>query len=189
MKFLLFLSLLTQFAITNAQDQWALAKDKDRIQIFTRKLDHQKVKEFKAITYTSKTVDELERILDDVQHYPNWVYSVSKGKLIDKKGNNRTLYYSLDLPWPVSDRDLVIQSIKTKDNGLRYDMTAIQGKIDEKSGFVRMVNAYGSWQFIPEKDKVKIVYQFYGDPAGSIPAWMINMMLVDGPFETLMKLR
>jgi len=189
MKFTVSLCLFFLFFQINAQENWTLEKDQEGIKVYTRHKKGFVIKEFKAITYTSKSISELEEILEDVENYPNWVYSVSSGKLIKELGNDRTLYYSLDLPWPVSDRDIVIQSVKSKDNGLRYDMTATQGGYPDQSGLVRMTSAFGSWQFIPKDGKIEITYQFYGNPAGSIPTWMINMLIVDGPFETLKKLR
>ena len=193
MKYLFFVLvlLLTQFSTLNAQDQWVLAKDKDEVQIFTRKLDHRRVKEFKAVTYTSKSVDELEAIIKDVELYPDWVYSVTHGELLETNGESRILYYIFGVPWPVSDRDMVIESFKTTDDdgNLKFDLNLVKDLKPEVSGYVRMKEVFGSWTFIPKLDKTKIIYQFYGDPSGSLPAWLINMFIVDGPHETLVNLR
>ncbi len=191
MKYLFFAILFFQFTSSFAQEQWSLAKDKDEVQIFTRKLDHRRVKEFKAVTYTSKSVDELEAIIKDVEHYPDWVYSVTHGELLETNGESRILYYIFGVPWPVSDRDMVIESFKTTDeNGnLKFDLKLVKDHKPEVSGYVRMKEVFGSWTFIPKGGKTKIIYQFYGDPAGSLPAWLINMFIVDGPHETLVNLR
>lgn len=191
MKYILFFLLLAQFSFLQAQKDWLLEKDKDGVQIFTRKLDHHKVKEFKAITYTSKSVSDLEKLIKDVEHYPDWVYSVSFGELLEEDGDSRILYYIFDVPWPVSDRDMVIKSFKTQDEfgNLKFNINLVKDYKPEISGYVRMKEVFGSWTFIPEGDNTKIIYQFYGDPSGNLPAWLVNMFIVEGPYETMVNLR
>ena len=42
------------------------------------------------------------------------------------------------------------------------------------------------WNLYPQKDgRVKIEYFLKSDPAGSIPTWMVNLALDQGPIETI----
>jgi len=53
-----------------------------------------------------------------------------------------------------------------------------------------MKEAIGFWLFDPiESDKVEITYQMHIDPGGSIPAWVLNMFIVDAPIDDLKAIR
>ena len=44
----------------------------------------------------------------------------------------------------------------------------------------------GLWIFNPvSKGVTEIIYQYQGDPGGSIPGWVANLFIVDGPYKTL----
>ena len=53
-----------------------------------------------------------------------------------------------------------------------------------------MPSGKGKWVFTPlENGKTQVYHQFGGDPGGSIPAWIVNMFLVDGPYKTMLGLQ
>jgi hypothetical protein len=53
-----------------------------------------------------------------------------------------------------------------------------------------MPSGRGSWEFIPlGNGTTKVYHNFGGDPGGKIPAWIVNMFLVDGPYKTMIGLR
>jgi hypothetical protein len=46
------------------------------------------------------------------------------------------------------------------------------------------------WTITPLKDgSLSLEYQLLVDPGGSVPAWLVNLAVVDGPFETMSALR
>ena len=59
----------------------------------------------------------------------------------------------------------------------------------EQKGMIRMIKAEGSWK-VEEvaENKIEMEYIFVGDPAGSIPTWVINMFIVDGPLTSISNL-
>jgi hypothetical protein len=62
--------------------------------------------------------------------------------------------------------------------------------LPEQTGLVRVKNAKAQWKFIPITDgKVKAEYELYFDPAGDVPAWVINAFIANGPYESMVKLR
>ncbi|MCH7534986.1 MAG: hypothetical protein IH948_04465, partial [Bacteroidetes bacterium] len=82
-------------------------------------------------------------------------------------------------------------SKKTNYNGtIMYSFMSSPDFIKETEDFVRIRDARGKWQFIQKDgEKIEVIFQFYGDPAGSLPIWLINMFIVDGPYNTLVNLR
>ena len=69
-------------------------------------------------------------------------------------------------------------------------MKSAPNNLAEKKDVVRIRNAEGKWIFEDLKNgHIRVTYQFYGDPEGNIPSWIINLFIVDGPYDTLINLR
>jgi len=173
--------------------EWKLAKDKNEIKIYTRERAGSDIKEFKAITMTTANMEQLESHMLKVVEYPAWQANVTSSNILEQiSPTEMYIYYTSDLPWPVGDRDVIAHCVRTADEkgSVTYTLYGTPDFIPMTEEFIRIPESLGSWQFIPESDGiVKIIYRFYGDPAGSLPAWVINLYIVDGPYETLMKLK
>ena len=173
--------------------KWELSKDKDGIKVYTRQHEGSEIKEFKAVTIVTAKMNSLESLIDKVSEYPDWQANITSAKVLKQVNKNeQTIYCTSDVPWPVKDRDIVLQSKKAvSEKGIVvYKITSLPDYIKEKEDFLRIRDANGKWQFVPkEGGKIEVTYQFYGDPAGSLPNWLINMFIVDGPYDTLINLK
>lgn len=173
--------------------QWKLEKTGENIKVYTRKSEGSNIKEFKAVTTVTANMELLEKLIENVSDYPNWQTNIASAKML--KQINKTeqyIYYTTDVPWPITDRDIVIYSEKTvsADGSITYNLVSKPDYLEKKDDFLRIKNAKGKWQFTPQgNNKIEVIYQFYGDPAGSIPGWIINMFIVDGPYTTLTNLK
>ena len=191
------ISLLVISAFTPAgrltTTEWKLAKDKDNIKVFTRQSEGSKIKEFKTIITVTATMQALVNLIENANSYPNWQANIGTAKIL-KQANEATqyIYYTTDVPWPVTNRDAVLCSEKvTGTNGtIIYNLLSKPDYVEEKKDFIRIKNAKGMWRLTPkENNKIEVIYQFYGDPAGAIPGWLINMFIVDGPYTTMLNLK
>lgn len=175
------------------QDEWKLAKNKDGILVYTRQQTGKKIKEFKAIVKIKTSMSKLITLIEDIEKYPEWQSDISKSYTIKKlSSTERYIYYALDVPWPISDRDVVTHVKKTtyKSGKVVFSLTSKPTYIKEKEGFIRIKDAFGTWTFTPiENGYIKVVYQSYGDPAGSIPTGIINSFIIDGPYKTMGRMR
>lgn len=173
--------------------EWKLEKTGEGINIYTRVYEGSDLKEFKAITVVNADSELLEKILENIEDYPKWQANVSTAKIITQVSKTEFyIYYTFDLPWPISDRDIVVNFKKVVgvDGKISYLLTSKPEYIKEKEGFVRIKNSFGKWQLSPQgKNKIEVLHQFYGDPAGSLPNSVINMFIVDGPYTTLVNLK
>ena len=174
--------------------KWKLEKNQNNIKVYTRKTEDSKIKEFKAITTINTSVSTLINVLNDVEAYPEWIQDVKYTKTLKQiTSNERYDYYEISVPWPLDNRDIIVHYKIEQDAQTNIVKAKITGKPDyipKKSGVVRIEKAKGIWQFTPkENGKVQILYQFLGDPAGNIPAWIINLFIVDGPYKTLTNLK
>jgi START domain len=178
---------------TDSSNEWKLEKSENNINIYTRKHQDSDIKEFKAVMVANADLAVLENIIENVIDYPNWQSNVSSAKIL--KQINKTeqyIYYTTDLPWPVSARDIVIHSKKVvDDNGkITFQLTGKSEYIAAKDDFIRIKEAKGMWQLTPlQKNKIEVLYQFHADPAGNIPNSVINMFIIDGPYNSFVNLK
>ncbi len=172
--------------------QWKLAKNNKGIKVYTREYPNSDIKEFKAETVIKTDIKKLTALLNDVPKLNTWMENVLKAEVIKTEKNKRYIRFIIDFPWPFSDRDLVMVETKTisSDGTITYTDKNAPNAYPEQEDFVRMQKAEGKWILIPQKNGyVKVIYKFYGDPAGSIPNWLVNLFIVDGPYNTLLNMR
>ena len=175
-------------------DNWILEKDKDNIKIWTRDTETSKIKSFKAITTFNVSVAQLAAVLSDVKAYPEWMADISTTEVLEEINENECYYYfEVDAPWPVSNRDNVVHFILTENyqtKGFKIDVTGHADYIAEKQDIVRIPLSIGSWQITPIREgETEVVFEYAADPGGKLPAWAINIFIVDGPFKTLSNLK
>jgi hypothetical protein len=58
-----------------------------------------------------------------------------------------------------------------------------------EKGVVRVPFSEASWKVTTENNDLKIIYLLRVDPGGSIPAWVINMGIADGPYHSFNHLK
>jgi len=175
-----------------AQD-WTLEKDKEGIQIFTRKIEDYAIKEYKAITTLKTTIAKLTNLLKDHENLKAWFVKCPVSKRLKKVSENEYYVYFLnDAPWPVSDRDNITKmTFELLDNGTQLiHLKGVPDYLPEKSGIVRLPRMQAKWMFEPAANgMVKITQQVLADLGGNIPGWLVNFAIVEAPFETLYNLR
>jgi ribosome-associated toxin RatA of RatAB toxin-antitoxin module len=190
-KFIFILTAL--FALYGtAQEQWELEKNSNGIKVYTKPVKGYDIKEFKAYTYIKASPEKLLSIINDADKFSQWIDKVEESKLIKKPASNVFIVYlTLGMPIGVSDRDMVLRNEvkKLKGGGYKINVTSAWKQYPEQDDYVRIKKAYGYWLIKPEKGTTKIEYRFFSDPAGSLPTWIVNMFLVDGPYKTLTNLK
>ena len=192
-----FLFILIQFQSYCQPDtdaNWKLSKDKNGIRIFIRAIEGTKFKEYKMLSEVDATPEELLAILVDVESYTEWMARVKVAELLKTEGEDRFYVYTeVGVPWPFDNRDEITLSVvkRQEDSAeITIEITIIQDFVPEKKGIVRMPSGNGEWVFTPiENGKTKIYHRFGGDPGGSIPAWIVNIFLVDAPYKTMLALQ
>lgn len=190
-------SLLVPFFASAQTEQgydWELKRDKDGIQVYMREQEGSDIKELKFTTEIEASLHAVAAILTDVEGFDNWVYASMESYTIKELSDTEVIYYtSLDFPWPLSNRDLVLQTNFWQDEktlAIHSATTSVHDEMEEKDDFIRIKKADLYWTFTPMGNgKVKVEYQLNSDPGGSIPAWMINLAADQGPLQTMVKFK
>jgi hypothetical protein len=181
--------LLTSFKFS---DDWKKTYNKGGLLIYTRTTESG-LKEFKAISTLDAKVGEITAVFKDWKTHTDWMPAMIKTELVEQANTKtRYLYYVLDFPWPLWDRDLVTKSNFTKgeDGSIKMSVLSSSSKKTKDKNMVRITEATGYWKFIPQKNETtKVIYQYKADPVG-IPTRIVNAFLLEGPkgsFEGLKK--
>jgi len=172
---------------------WALEKDKEGIQVFTRKVEGYAIKEYKAIITLKTTVEKLTNLLKDHANLTTWFVKCPISKRLKKVSEDEYYVYFLnDAPWPVSDRDNITKmTFERLADGTQFvHLKCVPDYLPEKSGIVRLPRMQAKWMFEPQADgMVKVTQQVLADLGGKVPGWLVNFAIVEAPFETLSNLR
>lgn len=175
------------------QYQWKQQKDKDGIKVYVSDVAGSNFKAVKVECTFTGTYVKLFSILTDVAHLSDWVYNAKSSYLL-KQVNPLDIIYFVEthLPWPLSNRDAVIHLRIRTDSMPKFFTITGTGEpnfIPEKSGKVRVPHYAASWKVaMPTQKSIQINYVVEVDPGGSIPAWISNMFVDKGLYESFKKL-
>lgn len=175
-----------------AQD-WRLSKQKNGISIYDAATPNSNFKSIKVVCTLAGSYDKLVKIITDVNHHKDWVYHNKEASLLKTVNPFDFYYYTVTtLPWPATNRDVVVHTTITrdsKDQFLKIHSASHNGMVEEKSGNVRVKHSKVEWHVTaPTPKTISIVYTMEADPGGSIPAWLANSFADKGPYESFKKL-
>ena len=189
------LIILAVFLAANAfsQEDWELKKEDDGIKVYTKYIEGSDIKAFRAEAVMEGKLSSFVAVLKDVDQYPEFYSSSDYAQLLEASDTLLMHYSQTGTPWPVKDRDGVYVNRFSQHYGTKAVTVAIEsveGIRPESDDFVRIEKATGFWKFFPvDYNKVEVIYQMEADPGGNIPAWVVNMFLVDTPFDDMKSLR
>jgi len=184
--------LLTK-GLTSGPNSWQLAMEKNGIKVYTRPREGSSIKEFMGVVVVEGSVPQLVAILQDNTIVPQWMYHTSKGELIRKISDMEwDNYYQNFFPFPVGKRDMALRFKMSQGAGKKVSLliTSIPGAVKPENGYTRIKNAGGEITLSPlGNGETTVTYQFFADPGGYIPVFLINAFVTDDPYNTLYNLR
>ena len=197
MKKVIFMACAVALAATvqaKSMDNAKLSINKNNIKVWTYQDEKNPVFQYKAETSFDVPLEKAVSLVLDVENAVKWVPYMGSVKILsrdDKKGEF-TLYMVLDFPFPLKDRDLVVQGKMRKD---AQGIISIQNKAIQKGyplnpNYVRLTDYEGDWTFqrLGNK-KVKVSTYGYANPEGSIPLSFVNMFVQQQPYQMLQKMK
>lgn len=185
---LLLLIFFSAVPAASAENTWQLRKNDRGIQVHTRKVEGSPILEYKAVMQTGAPIEKVLAFFEQEQKMPLWFHQCTASRLVREESSDRKiLYFVLDLPWPVSDRDAVYLRQRSVDAAgiVTYQLSAMPHEIPRKDGLVRIPYLKSFWRFTPlEGGGTEIFFQQHGNVGGNIPAALVNRLAVDIPYNT-----
>jgi len=177
-----------------AAQSWNFVKEKDGIKIYTREEDGKSLKSYKGVTDIKASAENIFALIEDVNNTDWWDKNLTQIKVLFYEKYKRAQYYLVyDLPWPVPDRDLCVDVTVTIDKMTgerRITAVPLTGIIPERKDIIRIKDYRQTWTVVPAgNDMTHVILEGFVDPAGKIPDWISNLLIIDSPFKTISGVR
>lgn len=173
----------------------SLKKQSEGIRVYTCKAEHEQFKTLKAEFIIKNTsMVELKNFLMHVENYPTWQYNMMHAEVIQKISDNEISYLShINAPWPVEDREMVVNLRVLPgltDHQIHIEMNTLQTDRPVANGFLRVPFMHGRWTVKEvQNNSLQAEYILQIDPGGTIPAWLVNLAMAEGPYVSFRNLK
>lgn len=177
---------------TAMAEDWQLAKDEDGVKVYLSSVPGSKYKAYRGVVDIKADVATINALQEDAKGSCKWIHACAEMRVLKSEGADTWTYSKIDMPWPVTGRDVVIHVTieKTADGGMIRHLKAEPDFIPEEKGEIRVPKLVGEWKLVPKAAGVtEVTYQVQTEPGGSIPSWLANSFVVDAPMNTLKGLR
>lgn len=182
------------FSQKGTSNDWELKKFENGISVYTRLPENSEYKELKVVFQLKTSLSSIIALLNDVESYPQWVYRCGTSKILKKDSDKHLIrHQTIVAPWPVDNRDVAVEVNSYQDEKTKIVYQKVKALPDYTptlKNHVRIREFTATWTLKPLKNGfVEIEYELLVNPAGAIPAWVVNMAMVDGPYETSLKMK
>ncbi|WP_457676735.1 START domain-containing protein [Thiolapillus sp.] len=198
------ISLILAFLLSPAlAGNWKLEKDEEGIRVYTRDYPASDIREFRAEMRLPVSLDRVLAVFDDFKRYPEWKFKVSKAGVLDQPDARSWHHYQdINMPFPLDDRLFVLHSRlrPVSEQEVVIETRAVPGwckahdvKTCEpvNASDALLVQKASGKHVLRQLDdgSTHVTWIQHAEPGGVLPDWLVNSMLVDGPWETFNKLR
>ena len=176
------------------QEDWKLKKDKNGIQVYSRKTPNFKFDELKVDCIFEGKISQLAAVILDVNNQYQWVYKTAKSEILKQVTDADLFYYSeIECPWPFDNRDLIARMTITQNTSTKI-LSIVAKSVDDylprKKNLVRVKYSSALWTITPLSNaQFKVEYKIQIDPGDGVPAWILNMFATNGPYESFKNLK
>ncbi|MFT6407628.1 MAG: hypothetical protein ACJAQ6_001041 [Arenicella sp.] len=178
----------------DADLEWTLKRDRNGIQVFLSKVPGSKFRAVLSVMELAADTQQLTALAMDFDNCSNWVALCRSAKVIERISPSESYVHSINnAPFPVRNRDVVAHvrwSYDKVSGKVHMRSDATPDRLPKRKGLIRIKNASSEWHFTPKEGGVVLVENYvHVDPNGNVPAWLINLLIVDSPYRTLSNMR
>ena len=179
---------------TSFGDNWKLEKKDSEVSAYTTTIAGSDFRAYKIEAIAESTLAGIIAHQKDAANFPKWMDGVKSSECFKDTGDAYYTHSIAPAPWPVKDRDSVVESLITQDPDTLEVNIRFTSKNDLRKpvkGCERVADIDGEWIFTPIMEngsatgKVKVAYINHVNPGGKIPGWLANNFAVDVPFNTI----
>lgn len=188
---ILALWILSVGVFAKASPEWILQTEKDGIRIYTKDIEGTKFKQVRGVTQVNLPKVKVIEILTDFDHYHSWNDHITESEKISSEDDTTHLVYTMeDAPWPVQDRYHVSKFTVSRNAAeCTIKFESIPDFLEKRQDAIELKRQSGYWKITSEQEGSCTV-EFFMDrhPGGYVPAWLVNYLIVETPFNTLQNL-
>jgi START domain len=176
-----------------AEPIWDLKTDREGIKVFTSSSSSSNIKSVRVECSIVASPPQLLEFLLDLDKQHEWVYNSKRSVLLKKATEQDLIFYSeVTVPWPFSNRDYIAHLNVSHPSS---QVTLIESHSEPNflpynKGIVRITTSSSQWTITNQGNgQLSIEYTVHFDPGGFVPAWLTNLFLTKGPYESFKKLK
>lgn len=184
----------------NEQSQeWLLSETKNNITIYTRDYEGSNFNAFKAVTIIDQSIESIFAVISDPISCPLWVdnciesFAYTNHQQKKPQFNNRYGYALNHLPWPFKNRDIIVNIVtsnKPDTNEITIIMSSDENLISSTDDAIHITDSHAKYILRPIKsNQTEFIWMQHTEPAGDLPAWLVNSMIIDLPLKSISKLQ
>ena len=171
-----------------AEKQWQLEQDGKGIQVYTRQVDGSPYLAVKATGIFNASADKVVTALGTGNGCSKWRSLCKSSKVLRTVSEQeRYIHQVLNLPWPISDRDLVVHSTTVIDPLSQSATVSLvsASTILPPQDYVR---AESNGQFaikVISDEEIEFTYIMHADLGGELSPDIINSQLASSTFKDM----
>jgi len=165
---------------------WKVVKQNNGVTIYSRPRPGSHLNEFKAVGEIDAAPKTVHNVIDDVEHYPNFMPYTAEARVLARNHDSIVAYQRIS-PKIVNDRDYTIRIEKKSwpaENGVAYLSEwkpANEHGPGEKPGVFRVKLVNGSWLLEPiAANKTRATYYVFTDSGIAVPPPLANTISQTG---------
>ena len=159
---------------------------------YVRDVSNSPVKAFKGIVEVKASATSVLAVITAVDTFPEGIFQNQGAKRLSLEGREE-IHMRFHGIWPVSDRDVVLANTlsQNEDSGsITLHSVNAENVLGKQDGFVRIPALDNQFIITPMDDGwVRVQFETFVDPGGSVPVWLANLVATKAPLETLQGLK
>lgn len=176
--------------------EWELARDRKGIKVWTKEEPGYPIRAFKAVTVVESSLTGLVTLIMDTDRVDQWAYRVMRIEVLSRDDDAGTFVIrtETDFPWPLTNRDVVLVGKVSQDDKSRVvtirSRSTPPGQYPLHPDFLRMPDMVGDWILRPlPGGRVEVTMIGRANPSGNVPFGVVNLIIHETPYLTLLGLR
>lgn len=195
-RWLTFLSVLCFAGVALSEASagtWKQIDDDDGIKVWRLEIPGVEMPGFRGETVIDAPAEKIVAVLKQTEHHTEWMKNCVASDTLKKFDGDHTIVYNrTDVPWPIWDRDVVLETQFTYAGDtitLAFHETdpKLRALPDRVVRMPRLTGSYLLTKLGPTQTRVR--YTIEADVGGSIPTWLAKRVAKEMPYETLYRLR
>lgn len=198
MSLLVVLCILGCTTVTHAmpsfklKGKWKLIQRKGTVRIYQMKIRGSRLIAMRGDVTFNAPIQKVIALMSAEKAKVKWVNRLKEVRILEQASPlDYVAYTRFKLPWPVYPRDFVtkiqVKVFPKEKKIIRYRYSIRHTKAPKRKGVVRAQMHYSRYiiQSVANGSKTYMRAEGYGDPKGSIPSFIVNMIQRGWPLKSI----
>lgn len=189
---LFLLLVIIPFNCFAEENEWELRKNKNGIKVYTKEREDTHIYMYKVVTRFAANPEKIYRQVIDFRENLKYMELVDSLKfLVHKKDKRYRNYMHFDMPWPVKNREMVMEmNVRFTPDGIYLESSNISGNLEKKKETIPIKDFREKWKIEKSINGAgsRITVTGWINPGGAIPVWVVNLFSARTPYRFISRI-